>query len=445
MSNMMNHEGLLRVQQLLDTQSFVEIGSNISRINTLSNSTSESEFEGVITGYGQMNGELVFVYAQDSQCINGSFGEIQCKRIANILRQAKKMKAPVIGILDSTGLNLNEGILGLEALGEVLFELKEAQTQIPIYTIISGTCGGSMGMIPQMSDFVFFENAKGECFVNSPNTLSKCNASLSQTELDKLTLSFVDFTGTIEEIKEKITFLCQNMPQHVGQKPQYHINTDDLNRTCTFENNNRISLHNLLKQISDSGYIFTMKENDTNDIYTGFIRLGGILTGVVATLKLETNLNEESRLNSEGMKKAAKLIQFCNRFCIPLLTILNNDGIETSIQNEQDYLFSSSLYIDYFKENKAPRICLIPDHVYGGSYSFMGSKSMGTDLVIGWENAQIGILSKQIVSKLTRQTNTVDTTILNATQKGIVDCVITPEQTRKYLISLFDMLATKTI
>ena len=432
MSNNMHHEGLLRIHRLLDEQSFVEIKSL-------------HEPEGVVTGYGQINGELIFIYAQDSQCMGGSFGEFQCKKIASILRQARKMKAPVIGILDSTGLGVQEGILGLEALGEVFFALKEAKKQIPVYTIISGICGGSIGLIPQMSDFVFLEKSKGECFVNSPNTLSKNLESGFESESAKAYLSMVDFEGTLEEIKEKLVFLYGNMPQYLGQKLPVLCDTDDFNRTCDFQNKKQISMLELLKEISDSGNIFPIKDQYCKELFTGFIILGGKLTGVIATMDLNINLCDESRLNSNSMKKASRMIQLCTRFNIPVLTILNNDGIETTVQNEQEYLLSTSIYMDSFIDNEAPKICLIPDHVYGGSYSYIGSKSIGNDLVIAWDCAQIGVLSQRAASKISNQALEIDNSVSHIFANGIVDCIIMPEQTRNYLISLFDMLSTKTI
>ena len=432
MSNNVHHEGLLRIHHLLDEQSFVEISSL-------------SEPEGVVTGYGQINGELIFVYAQNSHCTSGSFGEKSCKKIANIVRQAKKMKAPVVGILDSTGLCVKEGILGLEALGEVLYELKEAKNVIPVYTIISGTCGGSIGMIPQMSDFVFLEESKGDCFVNSPDTRTKNTVFGTENEDTQSYLSMVDFVGTLEDMKEKMVFLYENMPQFVGQKLPVLCDTDDLNRTCNFQNRKQISMLDLLKEICDSGSLFPIKDQYSKELFTGFITLGGKLTGVVATTDLNTNLSDESRLNSDCMKKAAQMVQLCSRFKIPVLTILNNDGIETTIQNEQEYLLSASVYMDSIMNNSAPKICLIPDHVYGGSYSYMGSKSVGSDLVIVWDSAQVGVLSQQTVSKISNHALEVDNSITHTHANGIVDCIIMPEQTRSYLISLFDMLSTKTV
>ena len=444
MSENMNNEGLLRIQQLLDSQSFVEFGSKITnRFTKLCNNPIVCESDGVVTGYGQMNGELVFIFAQDSQCLGGSFGEMHCKKIAHLFQQAKKMKAPVIGIINSTGIRLNEGIMGLEGLGEVLFAMKEAQKSIPVYTIITGICGGSLGMIPQMSDFVFLEKTNGKCFVNSINTISN---NTHQDTIDNNTVpTFVDFIGTIDDIREKINFLCERMPQYLGQKLPARFELDDLNRSCEFQNSDKITLVDFLQQVSDSASIFPIKEHGCKDVFTGFISLAGKLVGVVATLDLAQTFHQECRLNDNGMKKATKMVQLCNRFRIPLLSILNNDGIETSLENEEDYLSSAVLYFDAIKELQSPKISLIPDHIYGGSYSFMGSKSIGMDMVIGWDCAQIGVLSDVAIAKLGHQTSQIDNSIAQAARMGLVDCIILPNQTRSYLISLFDMLETKTM
>lgn len=434
MSSNMENVGRIRIHQVLDEQSFVEIGGS-------------NQSDGVVTGYGQIGGELVFIYAQDPECLGGSLGEMHCKKIVQLFGRAKKMKAPIIGILDSAGIRLEEAVCALEGMSAMLFAIAQAKQIVPVYTIIAGTCAGSLGIIPGMSDFVFREENHGECFVNSINTITfPKNRSAMTFGLDLNTTpnQFIDFTGSLQDIAQKITHLCKHLPQYLGQTVPVNDSNDDLNRNCMFAENNSTNLQELLEQVSDSGFVLSLKESYCENLFTGFILLGGNYVGVMATSNPKESFSCETRLDGSSLRKATQFLQLCDRFHIPFLSILNTDGIQTIPETEKEFLVDMSNYIEVYSKSNIPKICFIPDHSYGSCYSFMGSKEIGTDAVLGWKGAHIGPLNEIIASKIMKESSVPDYSIQQAANHGYVDCLFLPEQTRCYLISFFEMLATKT-
>lgn len=225
-----------RIAALLDAGSFVEIGGAVTaRATDFNMQEKETPADGVITGYGVIDGNLVYVYSQDASVLNGAIGEMHAKKIANIYDMAMKMGAPVIGLVDCAGLRLQEATDALEAFGKLYQKQAMASGVIPQITAIFGTCGGGLSLVPALTDFTFMEAEKAKLFVNSPNALpgnevSKCNTASAKFQSENTGL--VDGIGTEEEILAEIRELVTMLPGNNEDNASYDECLDDLNRVC---------------------------------------------------------------------------------------------------------------------------------------------------------------------------------------------------------------------
>ena len=226
-----------RIATLLDEGSFVEIGGAVTARSTDFNlQEKETPSDGVITGYGVIDGNLVYVYSQDASVLNGAIGEMHAKKIANIYDMAMKMGAPVIGLIDCAGLRLQEATDALEAFGGLYYRQTMASGVVPQIAAIFGMCGGGLAVVPGLADFTFMEEKEGKLFVNSPNALegneiSRCDTSSAQYQ--SATAGLVDGIGTEAEILGQIRSLVCMIPANYEDDLSYEECTDDLNRVCT--------------------------------------------------------------------------------------------------------------------------------------------------------------------------------------------------------------------
>ena len=252
-----------RIAELLDAGSFVEIGGAVTARNTDFNlQAKETPADGVITGYGVIDGNLVYVYSQDATVLNGSIGEMHAKKILKIYDMAMKMGAPVIGLIDCAGLRLQEATDALEAFGGLYLKQSMASGVIPQITAIFGTCGGGLAVIPGLTDFTFMESKSGKLFVNSPNALagneiSKCDTSSADYQSEVAGL--VDGVGSETEILGQIRTLVTLLPANNEDDLSYEECTDDLNRVCSDLANAAEDTAIALAQIADNQSFFEVK------------------------------------------------------------------------------------------------------------------------------------------------------------------------------------------
>ena len=263
-----------RISSLLDAGSFVEIGGAVTARNTDFNmQQKETPADGVITGYGVIDGNLVYVYSQDASVLGGAMGEMHAKKIANIYDMAMKMGAPVIGLVDCAGFRLQEATDALEAFGSLYLKQTMASGVIPQITAIFGNCGGGLSVVPALSDFTFMEKGAGKLFVNSPNaipgnTAAKLDTSSAEFQSEKSGL--VDEIGSEEEILESIRSLVCMLPCNNEEDASYDECADDLNRVCEGIENAAEDTAIALTQISDSQIFFEAKKHYAKDMVTGF-------------------------------------------------------------------------------------------------------------------------------------------------------------------------------
>ncbi len=455
-----------RIANLLDAGSFVEIGGAVTaRTTDFNMREKDTPADGVITGYGVIDGNLVYVYSQDASVLNGAMGEMHAKKIVNIYDMAMKMGAPVIGLIDCAGLRLQEAADALNAFGILYLKQSMASGVVPQITAIFGTCGGGLSLVPALTDFTFMESSKARLFVNSPNAIadnniSKCNTSSAEYQTEKAGL--VDGTGTEEEILTNIRTLICMLPSNNEEDSSYSECTDDLNRVCADIENAADDAAIILSDISDGSALFETKKDFAKDMVTGFIRLNGMTVGAVANRskiyneEAETAAEFDGSLSADGALKAAEFIAFCDAFNIPILSITNVSGFAAT-EYDEAHLAKAAAKLTYaFANATVPKVNVVVGKAFGSAYAVMNSKALGADMVYAWPSAEIGMMDAGLAAKImyagsdaeilkekAAEYRELQTSPLSAARRGYVDTIIEPADTRKYVIGAFEMLFTK--
>ena len=455
-----------RIASLLDAGSFVEIGGAVTARSTDFNmQEKDTPADGVITGYGVIDGNLVYVYSQDATVLNGAIGEMHAKKIASIYDMAMKMGAPVIGLVDCACFRHQEATDALEAFGNLYLKQSMASGVIPQITAIFGTCGGGLALVPALTDFTFMEASDAKLFMNSPNAIpgneiSKLDTSSAEYQSEKSGL--VDVVGTEAEILENIRALICMLPCNNEENVAYDECTDDLNRACEGIENAVEDTAIALASISDSNVFFETKKNFAKDMVTGFIRLNGMTVGAVANRSKVYNENAEvvaefdGSLSAHGARKAAGFITFCDAFNIPILSLTNVSGFKAGKCEERNLAREAAKLTYAFANATVPKVNVVIGKAFGSAYVAMNSKSIGADIVYAWTTAEIGMMDANLAAKI-MYANSDSATVkekaaeyrelqsspLSAARRGYVDTIIEPADTRKYVIGAFEMLFTK--
>ena len=466
MSNTTASSARQRIDSLLDANSFVEIGGQITARSTDFNmAAKETPSDGVITGYGVIDGNLVYVYSQDASVLGGTIGEMHAKKIVRLYDIAMKTGAPVIGLVDCAGLRLQEATDALNGFGEIYMAQANASGVIPQITAVFGTCGGGMALASALTDFTFMEEKKAKLFVNSPNTLegnieSKCNTASAAFQSEEAGL--VDFVGSEADILAQMRALVSMLPANYEDDMSFEECTDDLNRACANLENCIGDTAILLSQISDNYTFVETKKAYGKDMVTAFIKLNGTTVGAVANRSeiydADGNLADtmEPVISARGAEKAAKFVQFCDAFSIPVLTITNVKGYKATKCSEKKMAKAAAKLTYAFANATTPKVNVITGQAYGSAYLTMNSKSIGADMVYAWPTAQIGMMDAKSAAKIMYEDTdattinekaaeyaTLQNNVMSAARRGYVDTIIDPADTRKYVIGAFEMLYTK--
>ena len=456
-----------RIFSLLDENSFVEIGGYVTARNTDFNlSDKETPADGVITGYGVIDGSLVYVYSQDASVLNGSIGEMHAKKIANLYDLAMKTGAPVIGLIDCAGLRLQEATDALNAFGEIYTKQVMASGVIPQITgNFLAPVAVDWLLFLDLTDFTFMEAKKGRLFVNAPNALegneiSKCDTSSAAYQSENAGL--VDVLGSEEEIFTQMRELISMLPSNYEDNSSYIECTDDLNRVCPDLANCVGDTAIAFSQIADNNEFFEVKAAYAKDMVTGFIRLNGATIGCVANRceiyneEGEKTESFENVLSARGCKKAAEFVKFCDAFEIPVLTLTNVKGYKATKCSEANIARNAAELTNAFISATVPKVNIVIGEAFGSAYLTMNSKSTGADMVFAWSNAQIGMMDAKLAAKImyadadaatvnekAAEYAMLQSSALSAAKRGYVDTIIEAEDTRKYVIGAFEMLFTK--
>ena len=446
-----------RIESLLDAQSFVEIGSRVvSRLSDCDPSL-EKRGDGVVTGYGTIGGALVYVYAQDAAAFSGAIGEMHAKKICRLYDMAVGMGAPLIALVDCSGVRLQEGNDSLFSFGQMFYQQTKASGVIPQITAVFGSCGGGMAVSASMADFVFMEDTHAKLFLNSPNAVlenyeEKCDTASADYQSAKTGLA--DFTGSEEEVLSGIRDLISVLPQNNETDLSADTCDDDLNRTVAGIDACKTKAE-MLSLISDHGKFIEVKKAHAPEMTVGFIRMNGQTVGAVA--------NNDRKITHFGCKKAIHFINFCDAFNIPVLTLADVDGFAQDLANEQQLARALGKLTFTYAETTVPKVTVVTGHAYGTAGLVMNGKAIGADLVYAWTNADMGLMDPKPaaelvyadeiakaddkaakIAELTAQYRKIQSSAEANARRGYVDDIIDPAETRQRVIAAFEMLYMKS-
>ena len=457
-----------RIAALLDDNRFVEIGGLVTaRATDFNLKPNETHSDGCITGYGVINGNLVYVYSQDASVLNGTIGEMHAKKITNLYDLAMKTGAPVIGLIESAGLRLQEATDALAAFGEIYLKQTMASGVIPQITAVFGTCGGGLGLFPTMTDFTFMEEKNAKLFVNAPNALdgnviTKCDSSSAKFQAEESGIVDVvaDEATILEKVRELVSFLPANNEDDASFLEDC---TDDLNRVnpeiagCVGDTSVALSI------LADDNNFFEVKSGYAKNMVTGFLRLDGVTVGAVANRS--EICDEEGKvaekldavLTADGCEKAAEFVNFCDAFGIPVLTLTNVKGYEATLTSEKTIAKAAAKLTYAFANATVPKVNVVIGKALGTAYVVMNSKAIGADITMAWPDAQIGAMDGKLAAKIMYDGQGADVinekaaeyealtlNVTSAAKRGYVDQIVNAADTRKYVIGAFEMLFTKS-
>ena len=456
-----------RITALLDDNSFVEIGGLVTaRATDFNMKPDETPSDGCVTGYGVIGGKPVYVYSQDASVMNGTIGEMHARKIANIYDLAMKTGAPVIGLIDSAGLRLQEATDALNAFGAIYMKQTLASGVVPQITAILGSCGGGLALFPTMTDFTFMEEKNAKLFVNAPNALdgnvvTKCDSASAafQSEESGIVDVVSDEATVIAKIRDLIAFL----PSNNNEGSDIVECTDDLNRVnaelagCVGDTSIALAV------IADDSDFFEVKKNYGKEMVVGFLKLDGVTVGAVANRS--EICDEEGKvaekldavLSKEGCEKAADFVNFCDAFDIPVLTLTNVKGYKATMCSEKGIAKAAAKLTYAFANATVPKVNVIIGKALGTAATVMNSKALGADITYAWPNAEIGAMDGKLAAKIMYDGQGADVinekaaayealqlSAVSAARRGYVDRIVEAADTRKYVIGAFEMLFTKS-
>lgn len=455
-----------RITRLVDENSFMEIGSLVTARSTDFNlASTDTPSDGVITGHGLIDGNLVFIYSQNAAVLNGTIGEMHAKKIAAVYDMAMKMGAPVIGFIDCAGMRLQESVDALDGFGQIYAKQVAASGVVPQICAVFGSCGGGLAVVPALCDFAFIEESKGRMFVNSPNAIDgnrieKCDTSAAKFQGEEN--GCIDAVGTEDEILADIRELVGMLPLNNEGDVYTEECEDDLNRACESMDAMKGDPRYLLTEISDGHVFFETKAGYAKDMVTGFIKLNGMTVGAVANCT--EVYDEEGKkaeefdnvLSAKGCSKASDFVSFCDAFEIPVLTLTNVKGFKACMCSEKRLAKELAHLTSAFAGATCPKVNLITGEAYGSAYVVMNSKSVGADFVYAWTDAKVGMMDAELAAKImyadasadelaakAKEYDALQGSVMTAARRGYVDLVIDPADTRKYLVNAFELLYTK--
>lgn len=460
MSNTPSLSASDRIKMLLDDSSFVEVGAYVTARNTDFNiQDKDTPKDGVITGYGVIDGNLVYVYSQDAKVLGGSIGEMHAKKIAKIYDMAMKVGAPVIGLIDCAGLRLAEATDALNAFGEVYLKQTLASGVIPQITAVFGTCGGGAALIPNLTDFTFMTKEDSKLFVNSPNALDENNTDKVNTAaaeyVAKNTANVDAVCETEAELLGAIRTLVSILPANNQEETPESACEDDPNRIIPDLAGKAGDVRAVIADITDDEFVFELKKDFAEDIVTAFIKLNGDTVGVVG--------NQKDVITTAGAYKAEDFVKFCDSFNIPVVTLVNIKGIAATIKEEKTISKALAKLTYAYADATVPKVTVVLDKAVGTAYTVMCSKAIGADMVYAWKDAVIGTMDPEMAVKIMYEDEiaAADDKLafikakkaeytealsgaVSAARRGYVDDIIEPDATRKRVIAAIDMLFSKS-
>ncbi len=463
-----------RIDMLLDEDSFVEIGAFIEhRCHDLGMEKNKVPGEGVVTGYGKIDGRTVYIFAQDFTVMGGSLGEMHAAKICRVLDLAVAAEVPVIGINDSGGARIQEGIAALNGYGEIFRRNTMASGVIPQIAVIMGPCAGGAVYSPALMDFVFMVEKTSQMFITGPQVIETVTGErISHEELGGSSVhnrmsGVAHFrAGSEEECFNQIKKLLEYLPNTYREKPPEVECSDPLARVCHKLNsiipsdpNKGYDIKEIIRDVADEGTFFEVHEEFATNIVTGFARLAGKTVGVVGNQPKKL----AGCLDIDSSDKAARFIRFCDAFNIPLVTFVDTPGFLPGTQQEHGGIIRHGAKLLYaYSEASVPKVSIILRKAYGGAYLAMCSRSLGADQVFAWPTAEVAVMGPEgaaniIFRKEIKESENPERTRAEkieeykkmfahpyvAAARGYVDDVIEPKETRIMLIRCMESLEAK--
>ncbi len=437
-----------RIESLFDECTFTEIGAYTSRRMSEYDENASDEFESVICGYGAVNGCLVYAFSQDMNRTKGAVSEAAANKICGIYKLALQNGCPIVGIFDSAGAYIPEGVKALAGYGKIMAAVSSASGVIPQIAMVPGTALGASAVIASMFDFVI-ATEKSTISVNPPfivgggKTEDSVEAGIAAKVLK-------NDSEAVAAVRELVSFIPQNNNDGAFELE----NSDEVNRLIEADT---ADAENLIKAFADNGKFIELYADYAKSIATGFISLGGIVCGVVAA----NHTVNDGRITSKAARKASRFISFCDCFGVPVITLVDSEGFDVNGSEEKNP-FASEIgkLASAYASAEIPLITLVTGAAYGSVFSVLGSKSIGADIVFALENAKISCLSsKSAVALLWNDKISADVTRddletkwdetvatpFEAAKAGEIDDIIEIGEIRQRLASAVMMLSAKNV
>lgn len=460
-----------RLHFLLDEGSFEEIGAFVThRAVDFGLDKEKYPGDGVITGFGKINGRLVYVYSQDFTVFGGSLSETHAAKICRIMDLAMQNGAPVIGLNDSGGARIQEGVVSLGGYADIFYRNTLASGVIPQISAIMGPCAGGAVYSPAITDFILMVENTSYMFVTGPNVVKTVTheevtsedlggAAIHSTKSGVTHFACANEIECIQTIKKLLGYIpqnCEDLPFHSSPQPPEAVNLDAL---IPANPNQPYDMHEVIKGVIDKDSFLEVHKNFAPNIIVGFARLNGKSIGIVANQPAHL----AGVLDIDASVKAARFVRFCDSFNIPLLVFEDVPGFLPGTDQEWNGIITNGAKLLYaFSEATVPRITVITRKAYGGAYDVMNSKHIGADMNYAWPSAEIAVMGakgaaeiifkKEIAeasdpeAKLREKEKEYTELFANpykAAERGYIDEVIMPSETRSKAIAAFEMLKNK--
>ncbi len=463
-----------RLDYFFDEGSFVELDAFIkNRCTRFGMDKMDFEGESVVTGYGSVDGRLVYAFSQDFTVTGGALGEMHARKIVKAMDSAVKVGAPVVGLNDSGGARIQEAVDALSGYGDLFFRNAIYSGVIPQISAIMGPCAGGAVYSPALTDFIFMVDKTSQMFITGPQVIKTVTGEVVTAEdlggamTHNSTSGNVHFLADsdrdcLDMIRKLLGFLPSNNmenPRRLGQADDLNRQIEELNDLIPESLGKAYDIHDVFRPVIDGGDFFEYQPYFAKNLVAGFARINGRSVGIVANQPQVMS----GCLDMNAGDKAARFIRTCNAFNIPLLTIVDVPGFLPGTTQEYSGIIRHGAKILYaYSEATVPKVTLITRKAYGGAYVAMCSKSLGADMVFAWPTAEIAVMGSEgavnIIFKkeidkaedkvATRQEILEDyaaefATPYKAAERGFVDDVIEPQATRQRIIDAFNVLEGK--
>ncbi len=463
-----------RIEKLLDDGSFREV--DMFRTHRSTRFGLEKTYpltDGVVTGWGKIDGRLVYIYAQDFTIMGGSLGESHGLKIAKIMDLAYENGAPLIGLNDSGGARIQEGVNSLAACGEIFLRNTRASGVIPQITAILGPCAGAAVYSSALTDFTFIVKDTGNMFITGPEVVKAVThedvdfETLGGAEVHVNQSGVAHFSADDEiSIFDGIRWLLSFLPSNNLTPPPYVVPTDDprreteaLNEIVPDKSQKPYDMREVIQEIVDDGEFMEVQENYAQNIIIGFARMDGHPVGIVANQPMVL----AGVLDINSSDKGARFIRFCDAFHIPLLTLVDTPGFLPGVDQEHNGIIRHGAKMIFsYAEASVPKVSVILRKAYGGAYIVMSSKHLGGDLNFAWPNTEVAVMGPEgavniiyrkelataekpaeLRSELTSQYRSEMANPYIAASNGYLDDVIQPSETRTRIIDALESLKDK--